>query len=617
MELVANLVGSNRLVRSTVFREGQFAVGSKAIALRNVLFDSGALHRSYISKEVVDGQGGAWDGGLIPYESVVRLADQKTEVHTSNMIQGTLSFRMDDGEELCEGLITAIVWVMPGLDFILGLPDIIRYFLDLFISMLRNGQQNLYNVNESCDEELMRWSEGISEDAPEDLETPLPCVFAPVLNFMEVSYEEARAEYFERLKVMVGEMLSGSEAIIDILKSDLAVDRFVPKAWTGIEGFPPLDLQVRDDFPDLLRVRARPINPRLYENAEKEFRRLMEYMYRESKSPWASPLVTAPKATPPFLRFCGDYRKINTYVVMPQAYIPQVQHEIEKAMGFRIFIDIDMSNAYHQLPITERSSQILAIQTPWGLVEPRFLPEGVSPGSGHLQSMMMKMFGDFKDWSIVIFDNILLLAHDEKDAADKLTKFLERAREHNVFLKPSKTWVGFPSVKFFGYVVSYGKYEMGEERKQAIKECEMPKNMKGMQSFLGAALFFKSFVPNFSDLAGPLYEMMRKTFNWDEKTWKNDYRLCFENMKEALMGSMALYFPDYELEWILRVDASDYAVGAVLYQVRVQADGTSVMEPIAFASKTFSEMRKSGLWRVCSRKFIVEDIFIRGLGVLG
>ena len=36
----------------------------------------------------------------------------------------------------------------------------------------------------------------------------------------------------------------------------------------------------------------------------------------------------------------------------------------------------------------------------------------------------MEMFKDFEQWAITIFDNILLLAHDEQDACDKLEKFL-------------------------------------------------------------------------------------------------------------------------------------------------------------------------------------------------
>ena len=49
--------------------------------------------------------------------------------------------------------------------------------------------------------------------------------------------------------------------------------------------------------------------------------------------------------------------------------------------------------------------------------------------------------------------------------------------------------------------VTYGKREMDEDRKKAIMEFRMPTCQKEMQSFLGAALFFKSFVPNYSKIA--------------------------------------------------------------------------------------------------------------------
>jgi len=68
----------------------------------------------------------------------------------------------------------------------------------------------------------------------------------------------------------------------------------------------------------------------------------------------------------------------------------------------------------------------------------------------------MEMFKDFSEWAITIFDNVLLLAHDEEDACNKLQRFLERCASRNVILKMQKTWLGFSSVKFFGSKVSYG-----------------------------------------------------------------------------------------------------------------------------------------------------------------
>jgi RNase H-like domain found in reverse transcriptase len=44
--------------------------------------------------------------------------------------------------------------------------------------------------------------------------------------------------------------------------------------------------------------------------------------------------------------------------------------------------------------------------------------------------------------------------------------------------------------------------------------------------------------------------------------------LAFEDFKEALLASQKLIIPDYSLQWVLRVDASKYAVGSTLVQLR-------------------------------------------------
>ena len=95
-------------------------------------------------------------------------------------------------------------------------------------------------------------------------------------------------------------------------------------------------------------------------------------------------------------------------------------------------------------------------------------------------------------------------------------------------------------MKFFGYKVTFGKREMDEDRKKAILEFKMPSCQKEMQSFLGAALFFKSFVPNYSDIAAELNKMTHKDFDWKKDTWKHDYEADFELMKKALSQIISL-----------------------------------------------------------------------------
>ena len=345
-------------------------------------------------------------------------------------------------------------------------------------------------------------------------------------------------------------------------------------------------------MPSSMKPVSRPIASKLFDTARVELNRLLQYHLRPSKSPVASPIVVAPKATSPFIRICGDYIKVNKFVVCDHYPTPIVLHELNKIMGFKVFVDLDMVNAYHQFRLSEHTSQMLSMQTPFGQFEPVFMPEGVSPASHVLQEAVTEIFGDFAAWSVVIFDNILILAHDFQDAYVKLEKVLDRCIERNIFLKFSKSWLGFDSAVYFGYLVRHNRYELTQERKKAITEIPFPTSAKAMSSFLGKSLYFRQFVPNFSTLTATLHDMTKDSFGWDATTWVRDYKGDFEVLLEALANSYAIFYPDFTLAWYLRTDASKYGVGAVLLQSRMMPDGSSVMEPLGFVSHKFSEAAK-------------------------
>jgi hypothetical protein len=132
--------------------------------------------------------------------------------------------------------------------------------------------------------------------------------------------------------------------VLKILESDSARRVFVPADWHGISGFEPVEFKWYPDMPKEHRPPYRPINPKIFEATKEEFMRMCRYMYTDSDSPIAVPLVVAPKATAPFIRICGDYVWINQYVMTGHYYIPHVMHELEKAAGFTYFIDLDLTD---------------------------------------------------------------------------------------------------------------------------------------------------------------------------------------------------------------------------------------------------------------------------------
>ena len=560
------------------------------------LFDTGALGGSYLAQAYLD-KNPVLNMLLIEHSSKICLADNRTEIVINHIIPLNVMFK-DSHQHSHSAQVVFKVLPSCSTDMIIGLPHLINSFSDLLTDMLNWGLKHLYeqhetiaSISESNKSMLLDpWSLSIRDEAPEDTNTPLPTTFGDVLHYLEIPYQQAVNEYLTDLTD--GKQVNASflqhPGVKELLET-LGVQAFIPSNWEGIRGIDLFEVKTRPTLPDRIKARSRPINPRLWQHAKAEFERMQTYFYRTSDSNYASPLVIAPKATHPFIRLCGDHREVNKHIMIGHYMIPILDHEIEKISNYKVFLDLDLKNAFHQIKLGPTTSRLLSIVTPWGQFEPLFMPEGVGPASAELQRVMESIFSDMSQFSIVLFDNILVMANDFEDARIKLEKVFKRCIERNLFLKFSKSFMGFNEAKFFGYIIREGRCELSQERKDAIMNIPLPQNKTQLQSFLGASLFFRTFIPNYANLTAPLNDMTKNDFDWKSPLcWKDVYKDAFINLKTAINKAQSKYYPDYSLEWVLRTDASDVGVGATLLMIQPHEDSTVTEMPIGHASQKFS-----------------------------
>jgi hypothetical protein len=276
-----------------------------------------------------------------------------------------------------------------------------------------------------------------------------------------------------------------------------------------------------------------------------------------------------------------------------QMYIPIVMHELEKAAKGKVFHDLDMKNAFHQILLSKATSLLLSIVTPWGTVRPKFMPEGISPASGLLHNYMVEILSEWLDCAIIIFDNFLVVCNDFKDAYHKLVGFITTCSIRKVILGMAKSKLGYIDATFFGYFIKDHTYSLTTERKMAVSSLAMPQNQKQAMSVCGSSIFFAKNIIKYAEICAPLNEMCCKGFNFDPKSWKRDYLNDFSILKESILSSIAVSFPDYSFPWIMRTDASQTAWGAVLIQVRPGGE----YECIAL---------ESGKWSDTARRWPIE-----------
>ncbi|GJY28127.1 reverse transcriptase domain-containing protein [Tanacetum coccineum] len=88
-----------------------------------------------------------------------------------------------------------------------------------------------------------------------------------------------------------------------------------------------------------------------------------------------------------------------------------------------------------------------------------------------------------------------------------------------------------------------------------------PTNVKGVRSFLGHAGFYRRFIKDFSKIARPMTQLLMKDAKF---VFSNECMKSFNTLKSKLTSAPVIVAPDWNLDFELMCDASDYVVGAVL-----------------------------------------------------
>ena len=119
---------------------------------------------------------------------------------------------------------------------------------------------------------------------------------------------------------------------------------------------------------------------------------------------------------------------------------------------------------------------------------------------------------------VVYFNDILIYSKSLEDHIEHVHFVLGVLRKECLYVNLKKCSFCTHKLVFLGFVVSTKGIEVDEEKVKAIKEWPTPKGAGDVQSFHGLASFYRGFVSDFSIIATPLTEVIKKNvgFKWGE-----------------------------------------------------------------------------------------------------
>ena len=249
------------------------------------------------------------------------------------------------------------------------------------------------------------------------------------------------------------------------------------------------------------------------------------------------------------------------------------------------FTKLDLSSAYQQMPLEEKSRQYVTINTHRGLYRYARLPFGITSAPAIFQKAMDSILQGLEH-VICYLDDILITGTADEEHLQNLDTVLARLKEHGVRLKRGKCSIWKPSVDYLGHHVDAKGIHTAPEKVSAITQAPEPRNVTELHSFLGMVNYYGKFILNLATLLHPLNDLLKEGQPW---RWSKQCAIAFQAAKQHLASAPVLVHYDPKLPICLAGDASSYRIGAVLSQVLL--DGSE--HPIAFTSRTLRPSEKN------------------------
>lgn len=345
---------------------------------------------------------------------------------------------------------------------------------------------------------------------------------------------------------------------------------------------------------ELLPGMEEPVKSRAYRVSHKENEYIREQLdemleagiITPSQSPWSSPVVLVKKRDGT-RRFCVDYRKLNSKTKPTRYPLPLIDEILTYLGGCKFFTTLDLLSGYWQLELEESSREYTAFITNFGQFQFTVTPFGLCNAPGSFSELADRVFHDMKWKDVLIYlDDVIIFSKTVEEHLKKLDKVFERLRRANLTLKPSKCQYLKEHIGILGYEVDKDGIYPSKEKTAALREIPTPKRLRDVQSFLGAAGYYRKFIRQYSVISRPLHDLTKKDvkFHWGEPQQKAFDTLKDLLCKEPVLGHFCPSKPTF-----LHVDASKQGVGGVL----LQENDNGVQHPIMYISRSLTKNEKN------------------------
>jgi len=149
----------------------------------------------------------------------------------------------------------------------------------------------------------------------------------------------------------------------------------------------------------------------------------------------------------------------------------------------------------------------------------------------------------------VYLDDVILFGQTLQEHNERLREIFERLRQFNLKIEPDKCEFLKTELNYLGHIVTSEGVKPDPNKVQAINDFPIPKNVTDVKSFLGLAGYYRQFIPQFSKIAKPLNDLLKKNNIWK---WEQEQMNRFHCL-QTLTQEPVLQYPDFTKPFVLKL----------------------------------------------------------------
>jgi hypothetical protein len=251
----------------------------------------------------------------------------------------------------------------------------------------------------------------------------------------------------------------------------------------------------------------------------------------------------------------------------------------------------DIADAFFKCELKKEHRHKTAFRTHDRHLQFAVLPQGFINSPSVFCRLIARTFeGMPREVFSAYIDDVLNHQEDLEGHLATQQELYDRLAGASLTLKLSKTHLNYDSVKFLGHILTKDGRLPDPEAVEAIQAWKDPTTAKEVRSFLGSTLYYREYIYGYSDMAMPLYDLIKKGVIV-AKEWKDEVhgKAC-QNIKDALTSKPVLMQVDNTRPFRLKVDAC--RVGRGIGCILEQQNAEDKWQPVSYYSESLSKTER-------------------------